>query len=610
MPYLKLIESQTQSLPTDGLIFHAPLDSGKATAETGQALTKFGTVSYLKKEGVKCARFDGSSYLALTPSGNEFKFGTKAQWTLCFHVYFERGLDAAQDLEGLFCSMEPNGSYTFFIYRYIQGWSASVRNSLGVGINTVNEFTTPADAIESGKWLFVAIERSGSAVRIRINDTWHSGGSSSNVADADILYLPGGSPKLAGYFADLRIFDKVLSEDEITAVKASVFTPANCLLAGDACLLVDGICLPLEPFEYEADTAAGIFEAIQSTTEANKSKSYTLTAELSRNITEVYPGWSRSVLAPNGKIYSVPIYSGYILIFDPANKTHTTMQSPWGDSNKTSWNSAVLDSDGKIYFIPYDTKRIVRIDPDAETETVVLTFEIAPRFTDSVYAPNGKIYCIPGYYSHLRSLTEIDLVKGAVTTFGEAVYGDFAVTAPNKKIYIFGPSLWELDPDAKIVTEVSGVTLPSDWSYVRGILAPNGKIYCIGHSILEGAISNTLFEFDPETKMLAQTGFLSPVLYSRLLLAPNGKIYGFPFSGLDNLLEIDPDTKTMTVNHDFSNLDLSYIYGAAVHPDGCMYVVGRSSNTTTISYLYQLAFTGDLTPFPAEVCESSYLNSR
>ena len=57
------------AIPTDGLIFYAPLAEDKATAETGQEFTKTGTVGFSIQENIPCAYFNGSSFLKTTDAG-------------------------------------------------------------------------------------------------------------------------------------------------------------------------------------------------------------------------------------------------------------------------------------------------------------------------------------------------------------------------------------------------------------------------------------------------------------------------------------------------------------------------------------------------------------
>ena len=68
--------------PANGLVFYASLSEESSTAETGQALTKTGTVTYHTVEGLPCARFDTKySYLSATvPNMTGVLTGTISLW--------------------------------------------------------------------------------------------------------------------------------------------------------------------------------------------------------------------------------------------------------------------------------------------------------------------------------------------------------------------------------------------------------------------------------------------------------------------------------------------------------------------------------------------------
>ena len=74
-----------------------------------------------------------------------------------------------------------------------------------------------------------------------------------------------------------------------------------------------------------------------------------------------------------------------------------------------------------------------------------------------------------------------------------------------------------------------------------GVLAPNGKIYCIPSN------AATVLEIDPVNKTIAPSGSVgtSVAKWAGGVLAPNGKIYGIP-SNAATVLEIDPVNQTAT----------------------------------------------------------------
>ena len=68
--------------------------------------------------------------------------------------------------------------------------------------------------------------------------------------------------------------------------------------------------------------------------------------------------WYGGVLAPNGKIYAIPLNSTQILEIDPNTQT-TTLFGDFSDSNK--WAGGVLAPNGKIYAIPYSATQVLEI---------------------------------------------------------------------------------------------------------------------------------------------------------------------------------------------------------------------------------------------------------
>lgn len=203
-------------IPEDNLVMYLPLQNGTA-ATTGQTAAATGDISFTEQQGIACMRLDGNSYLGISPLGSEFQFSTNSQWTISFKVCFDR--TSGSDLEGLLCSAEPNTNGTFFIYHYLNGWSSSVSNSLGVGVNGSNEYTTSSGIFTAGVWNTVTIVRNGSSLKIVVNGARYTGGSSSNVTNASKLYIPGGSPKLQGYMTAFRLYSRVLTDDEIRALE-------------------------------------------------------------------------------------------------------------------------------------------------------------------------------------------------------------------------------------------------------------------------------------------------------------------------------------------------------------------------------------------------------
>ena len=83
--------------------------------------------------------------------------------------------------------------------------------------------------------------------------------------------------------------------------------------------------------------------------------------------TSLNKSYANGILAPNGKIYSIPETANDILEVDVMNQTISALFS--GDSNISATNikykGGVLGNNGKIYAIPYKADRVLEIDPKA-----------------------------------------------------------------------------------------------------------------------------------------------------------------------------------------------------------------------------------------------------
>ena len=111
--------------------------------------------------------------------------------------------------------------------------------------------------------------------------------------------------------------------------------------------------------------------------------------------------WVGGVLAPNGKIYGIPVNSTSVLVIDPATNTTSTFGSLSGTSK---WYGGVLAPNGKIYGIPYTSTSILVIDPATNTTSTFGSLSGTSKWIGGVLAPNGKIYGIPYYSTSVLSI--------------------------------------------------------------------------------------------------------------------------------------------------------------------------------------------------------------
>ena len=65
------------NIPLDGLVFYAPLDFARSTAETGQTLNYSGSLTFTKRTGIPCVKMAGSG--EIVTSGNATITGSAAR---------------------------------------------------------------------------------------------------------------------------------------------------------------------------------------------------------------------------------------------------------------------------------------------------------------------------------------------------------------------------------------------------------------------------------------------------------------------------------------------------------------------------------------------------
>ena len=209
--------------------------------------------------------------------------------------------------------------------------------------------------------------------------------------------------------------------------------------------------------------------------------------------------WNGGVLAPNGKIYGMPLDASSVLIIDPVTNTANTTTIT-GLSGSLKWVGCVLAPNGKIYGMPFNSTSVLIIDPVTNTAntTAITGLSGSGKWSGGVLAPNGKIYGIPRDAS---SVLIIDPVTNTANT-----------------------------------TAITGLSGTGKW--YGGVLAPNGKIYGIPYS------STSVLIIDPVTNTANTTTITGLRLsgtakWAGGVLAPSGKIYGIPLDS-DSVLIIDP----------------------------------------------------------------------
>lgn len=183
------------------LVFHAPLVSAAPTAETGQVLTTNGEVQYGSVSGRACAYFS-SDTVSVTADLPEFPTLFPAAGTplsILGWFYFEDVWNALNML---------------FLY----GNEIEINSCDGALRVSGPGFDVRAYGINSNEWIHVAVVSDGSILHIYINGEEKGSGQHSLLTTAGhTLRLGGCRP---GALADIRIYDRVLSSDEIVLIAA------------------------------------------------------------------------------------------------------------------------------------------------------------------------------------------------------------------------------------------------------------------------------------------------------------------------------------------------------------------------------------------------------
>jgi len=219
-------------------------------------------------------------------------------------------------------------------------------------------------------------------------------------------------------------------------------------------------------------------------------------------LNKLVPEWNTEAFEGENYLAKISAYFAPPRSFDPTAINQIGTLS--ADLNK--WSGFVLAPNGKIYGIPLDSESVLEIDPNTQTTMLFGNFVGTHKWNGGVLAPNGKIYGIP---SNPTQILEFDPETKEVNTFGDLGNGSLkwngGVLAPNGKIYGIpsnSTQILEFDPETKEVNTFGDLGNGLlKWS--RGVLAPNGKIYGIPSN------SSEVLEFDPNTKNIALFGSLS-----------------------------------------------------------------------------------------------------
>ena len=420
--------------------------------------------------------------------------------------------------------------------------TASGQANINIGLGSIVSISSPNGSILPNRWYHVAVVKQGSSstnLKIYIDGQMVASGSMSIGFLSGIYTAIGHDSRY--YSGDHSFFKGAMSNYryvEGSAVYTSNFTPSPNSLTT---ITGTGITTPLLTFQ---DTTIINNGSGGSLTQVN-----TLTTSVQTIISVTGTGTTSTfgstgggrvggVLAPNGKIYGIPMTATSVLVIDPTTNTTSTF------GTTTGWSGGVLAPNGKIYGIPFNSTSVLVIDPATNTISTFGSLGTGDKWSGGVLAPNGKIYGIP-YDS--ASVLVIDPATNTASTFGTSLGGgqSFANGAlgANGKIYgvpFNASTILIIDPvSGTATTSTMGASLAGNGKYTGGTLSPNGKIYCVpglgGSILIIDSVAQTA-----TTSTMGATLPTSVYLYGGGVMASNGKIYGIPRSATD-ILQITPE---------------------------------------------------------------------
>lgn len=195
------------AIPEEGLIFYDSLKTNVNVCETGQVLSKTGTITYQEYNGIPCAYFN-QSYIN---SQTEILDSVKNFTISCF---FNQNDKYNTDPQTIYCTGPYNENYNGACL-FIWNTGQIVFTNIGQDINT-NYF------IQMNTWYHIAVIVNNNYISIFINGNKIVDSNYLNMNNVKLYPLSVGSwlrdnkSYFNGYISSVRIYDRVLTQDEIT----------------------------------------------------------------------------------------------------------------------------------------------------------------------------------------------------------------------------------------------------------------------------------------------------------------------------------------------------------------------------------------------------------
>ena len=191
----------SEAMPTDGLVFHAPLSEESSTAETGQALTKTGTITYETLAGIPCiTKGDTDAYLSALLS-------VEGVLTLSFWI--------KTTYTGEYIGMAYVGGLCIFDTLSNSNFQFSAKKNYSERVN-FQGISKPLKW-RDGAWHHMAMSITSTESKLYRDGTLISTASGVNISTSSHTYIgwDNDGDNAAASYAQFRIFNRALTDAEI-----------------------------------------------------------------------------------------------------------------------------------------------------------------------------------------------------------------------------------------------------------------------------------------------------------------------------------------------------------------------------------------------------------
>ena len=617
----------SEAMPNDGLIFHASLEQSSEMAETGQTFTKSGNVIFETIQGMKCAFFDGNSYLKVPfeseLAGNTAKAVSLWMWSTKNETEDSQtwafGVGYWSSNRAFGVGHATSSSYSNRIYATMYGGDCFPESPLATSDFHHIVFQYDLSKTE----LFVD--------GVKLKEVGYSSANTDTAYPITIGWnnMSGNHKKFTGYISSVRIYNRALGENEIKIlsrewVGKKIFIPLSEIqsdrvsetLVGSKGILFSSLLSFDRKFKKNENMPTDglvFYSALSSQSAASTGQSIDSSSNVSyidyqgmpcAKFDGSYLNYNYSSDFPTGKSPStMSIWMNYskdqrdwprifsygdnsnnknrVLAFHSNNQRFGSFSngcSPLlGDSDvpRNKWNFILVTFDGSTFKLYIDAQLI----GSASYSTINTTLAKI-----NIGSANSGANPFFGYLSTARIYNRV-LNDSEIQT----LYTEWEKPEPINRVFIPIMDKIETEPTIfeKIVTAVNenaGIaytamasefgSLSGSLKWNSGVLAPNGKIYAIPYN------SSSVLEIDPETKTTSTFGSVSGSdKWNGGVLAPNGKVYGIPRNS-ETVLEIDPLTRTTNRfgNVEISSSGVSYV-GGVLAPNGKIYAIPFNSTS-------------------------------